>query len=283
MDDIDDIVRNEVGRQVALLDVRDELASWEAGVGEPADVSAVFADTDSGLIGGALNGDGQAMAVRLDGFDGLVGRELQPDRRLGTEFADHAKRHGVGGVFHTDELPAYGVTEDEVAALREAVDADESDAVAMVAADPESASAAIEVIADRARVVIDGVPEETRGANDDGTTRYLRPLPGAARMYPKTDIPPVELDFEGIETPELLTQGVERYRSELGLDAGFAEQVAYGRRMSLSEAAVERSVDPTLAAGTVEMHRDRTQTRWRPDRERRRRAFPRPVRPLSGR
>ncbi|WP_049999229.1 Glu-tRNA(Gln) amidotransferase subunit GatE [Halococcus sediminicola] len=269
LDDIDDIVRNEVGRQAALLDIREELAGRNAGVSEPADVSAVFEDTDSGLVGGALSGDGVAMAVRLEGFDGLVGRELQPDRRLGTEFADHAKRHGVGGIFHTDELPAYGVTEDEVAALREAVDADsearsasdsssgrspreERDAVAMVAADPEAAQAAIEAVADRARTAIDGVPEETRGANDDGTTRYLRPLPGAARMYPETDVPPVELDFEGIETPELLTERVERYQSELGLDAGLAEQVAYGRRMGLFETAVERGVDPTLAAGTVE-------------------------------
>ncbi|EMA46342.1 glutamyl-tRNA(Gln) amidotransferase subunit E [Halococcus morrhuae DSM 1307] len=252
LDDIDDIVRNEAGRQVALLDIREELEDRDASVSQPADVSSVFDGTDSGLIGGALSGDGVAMAVRLEGFDGLVGRELQPDRRLGTEFADHAKRHGVGGIFHTDELPAYGVTEDEVAALREAVGAGEDDAVAMVAADPDSAEAAIAAVADRARAAIDGVPEETRGANDDGTTRYLRPLPGAARMYPETDVPAVELDFEGIETPELLTERVERYRSELGLDAGLAEQVAYGRRMSLFEAAVERGVDPTLAAGTVE-------------------------------
>jgi len=63
-------------------------------------------------------------AVPLFGFDGLVGREIQPDRRLGTELSDHAKRHGAGGIFHTDELPAYGVTEEEVAALRDAVGAD---------------------------------------------------------------------------------------------------------------------------------------------------------------
>ena len=71
-------------------------------------------------------------------------------------------------------------------------------------------------------------------------------------MYPETDVPPVELGFKGIETPELLTEKAERYQSEFGLDAGLAEQVAYGRRMPLFEAAVERGIDPTLAAGTVE-------------------------------
>ncbi len=30
---------------------------------------------------------------------------------------------------------------------------------------------------------------EVRAVNDDGSSRFLRPLPGAARMYPETDIP----------------------------------------------------------------------------------------------
>ncbi|MCL7418575.1 MAG: Glu-tRNA(Gln) amidotransferase subunit GatE, partial [Halalkalicoccus sp.] len=186
------------------------------------------------------------------GFSGLVGREVQPDRRLGTELSDHAKRHGAGGIFHTDELPAYGVTESEVAALREAVGAGEDDAVAIVADDTATAESAIEAVAARAETALEGVPEETRGANEDGTSRYLRPLPGAARMYPETDVPPVEPDPSEVETPELLTEKVERYRSEYDLDAGLAEQVAYGRRMALFEQVVAEGVDPTLAAGTLE-------------------------------
>ncbi len=250
--DIADIVRVEVGRQVELLDVADELDDRDASVGEPRDVSDVFDGTDSSVIRGALSGDGTAMAVPLYGFDGLVGRELQPDRRLGTEFADHARRHGAGGVFHTDELPAYGVTAAEVEALRGAVGAGPGDAVALVADDPETADLAIGAVADRAETAIEGVPEETRDANEDCTTAYLRPLPGAARMYPETDVPPVEPDPTEVETPELLTEKVERYQSEHGLDPGLAEQVAYGRRMPLFERAVETGVDPTLAASTVE-------------------------------
>ncbi|KPN30597.1 glutamyl-tRNA(Gln) amidotransferase subunit E [Halolamina pelagica] len=250
--DIRDIVANEVDRQVELLAIRDELDARDAAVGDVVDVSETFADTESGVIRGALDAGGEVQAVPLYGFDGLVGREIQPDRRLGTELSDHAKRAGAGGIFHTDELPAYGVTEDEVAALRETVDAGEDDAVAIVAAGADVAEQAIEAAADRARTAIEGVPEETRGANDDGTTRYLRPLPGAARMYPETDVPPVEPDPSEIETPELLTERVERYADELGLDEGLAEQVAFGRRMVLFEEAVEAGVDPTFAASTLE-------------------------------
>jgi glutamyl-tRNA(Gln) amidotransferase subunit E len=252
LDDIDDLVRFEVGRQVELLDIRDELQSRDADVGEVQDVTDVFEGTESGVIKGALDNGGKVTAVPLFGFDGLVGREIQPDRRLGTELSDHAKRHGAGGIFHTDELPAYGVTEEEVDSLREAVDAGDEDAVAIVAASPEVADGAIDAAAKRAAVAIEEVPEETRGANEDGTSGYLRPLPGAARMYPETDVPPVDLDPTEVETPELLTEKVERYQSEFSLGAGLAEQVAYGRRMPLFERAVETGADPTFVAGLVE-------------------------------
>ncbi|WP_232685637.1 Glu-tRNA(Gln) amidotransferase subunit GatE [Halobacterium zhouii] len=252
LDDIDDLVRGEVRRQVELVDIAEELESRDASVGDTQDVTGVFEDSDSGVIRGALDSGGSVEAVPLYGFDGLVGRELQDDRRLGTEFSDHAKRHGAGGIFHTDELPAYGVTEAEVDALRDAVGAGEADAVAIVADDPDVASGAIDAVAERAEVAIEGVPEETRGANDDGTSRYLRPLPGAARMYPETDVPAVDPDPTEIETPELLTEKVERYQSEYGLGAGLAEQVAYGQRWPLFEESVDAGVDATLAAQTLE-------------------------------
>jgi len=38
-----------------------------------------------------------------------------------------------------------------------------------------------------------GVTKDVRRALPDGTTKYLRPLPGAARMYPETDCTPVEV------------------------------------------------------------------------------------------
>ena len=252
LDDIDDIVRNEVRRQAELVDIATELGEREAAVGDPRDVTDVFAGTDSGVIAGALDDGGDVQAVLLEGFDGLVGREIQPDRRLGTELSDHANRHGAGGIFHTDELPAYGVTETEVSALRDAVGAGPEDAVALVADDPQTAETAIEAVVDRARTALEGVPEETRDALEGGTSRYLRPLPGAARMYPETDVPPVEPDVTAVETPELLTEKVDRYEADYGLDAGLAEQVAYGQRWPLFEAVVESGVEATLAAGTLE-------------------------------
>ncbi|MFB6110614.1 MAG: Glu-tRNA(Gln) amidotransferase subunit GatE [Halodesulfurarchaeum sp.] len=252
LEGIETIVRGEVGRQAELLDIAATLRDREASVGAVQDVTDVFADTDSGVIRSALDAGGVVMAVPLYGFDGLVGREIQPDRRLGSELSDHAKRHGAGGLFHTDELPAYGISPEEVTALEAAVGAGEQDAVAIVADEAETSELAIEAAADRAETAIEGVPEETRDAKEDGTTSYLRPLPGAARMYPETDVPPVELDPSAVETPELLEEKVDRYVEEFDLDRGLAEQVAFGPRFRAFEAAVEEGVDPALAATTVE-------------------------------
>ncbi len=247
LDDIDAIVHNEVARQVELLDIAATLQDRDASVATPQDVTEVFTDSDSGIIASAA----AVCAVRLNGFDGVLGREIQPDRRLGTELSDHAKRHGAGGIFHTDELPDYGITAADVETLRDAVDAEPTDAVAIVAADETTAEQAIQAAADRAETAITGVPEETRGANEDGTSRYLRPLPGAARMYPETDVPPVDPDLTDIEPPELLTEKLDRYQSEYGLDADLANQIAYSRYMPPFEAAVADGVDPTTAANTL--------------------------------
>ena len=61
---------------------------------------------------------------------------------------------------------------------------------------------AARVVVDRLNAALRGVPEETRGANPDGTTRFLRPRPGAARMYPETDLPPIKVTFELLKRAE---------------------------------------------------------------------------------
>ncbi|MEM4325731.1 MAG: Glu-tRNA(Gln) amidotransferase subunit GatE [Candidatus Pacearchaeota archaeon] len=54
---------------------------------------------------------------------------------------------------------------------------------------------------------------EVRAANLDGTTRYLRPLPGPARMYPETDLPLLRISKKVInevkKTLPKIREGVE--------------------------------------------------------------------------
>ena len=86
------------------------------------------------------------------GFAGLLGRELMPNFRLGTELSDRAKFWGrVGGIFHTDEMPNYGITPEEVEALRKAVGAGEGDAVVFVADTAENVLDALKAVVERAQ------------------------------------------------------------------------------------------------------------------------------------
>ena len=77
--------------------------------------------------------------------------------------------------------------------LRRTLGCDELDAAVMVADLREKAEDALAAVVERAREALLGVPSETRVAMPDGTSRYMRPRPGASRMYPETDVPPVEV------------------------------------------------------------------------------------------
>ncbi len=62
--------------------------------------------------------------------------------------------------------------------------------------DPDTIILAMNHEIRRQKAIIDqkkDVTSEVRKANPDGTTEFLRPMPGAARMYPETDLPLLEI------------------------------------------------------------------------------------------
>jgi len=248
---IDEVVRREVSRQVNLIGIRNELLARNASIDEQThDVTALFSETGSAILKRAK----YIGAVCLRGFAGCVGREIQPGRRLGSEMSDYAKKCGVGGLFHTDELPAYGVTQEEVETLKSALSAGEEDCVILVADAKKKAVCAIAQVQRRAAMALEGVPEETRKMLEEGSTAYMRPLPGAARMYPETDVLPVTVSSSyvaALEVPELLTEKEERFIREMDLDPALARQLAYSAQVRLFEEVVRAGVRPNLAARTI--------------------------------
>ncbi|HID43555.1 MAG TPA: Glu-tRNA(Gln) amidotransferase subunit GatE, partial [Archaeoglobaceae archaeon] len=225
LDILDKVVEYEVIRQKSLIEIREELRKREAAVNRTIfNLSNVFKHTESKVIKKAKFVGG----ILLKRFEGLIGREIQPGRRLGTEFADIARMFGLGGIFHTDELPAYGISEEEVDELRKTTKADDRDAVVIAAGERVRVENALRRIIQRAEYCFFGVPEETRKANEDGTTSYLRPLPGAARMYPETDVPAVKVTEEmlSVETPELIEDRMKRYVKDYGLSEDLARVIA---------------------------------------------------------
>lgn len=253
------VVEYEVQRQLNLIKISEELK--ERGVkGEEIkeeffDVTDVFKRTKCKVIRKALDKNQKVLAVKLPKFKGFLKRELTPNLRLGTEMADRARFWGrVGGIFHTDELPAYGITAEEVEELREAAKAEEQDAIVFIADSPENDRDALKAVIERAREAIKGVPEETRAPNPDGTTRYMRPRPGAARMYPETDIPLTHITEDNIKKissrlPELPEKKLGRLMKEYRLNQKLARQIIDSENSELFETIIkESSVSPTTVA-----------------------------------
>lgn len=252
-------VEREVERQLNLLLVKEELQKRKISEKDLkddfADVTEAFRETECKVIKTALGKSEQVFAVKLPKFVGLLKKELTAGLRLGSEMADRARFWGrVGGIFHTDELPAYGITKEEIEKLRQTMNAAEEDVIVFVADAKENSIDALRAVAERAKEALKGVPEETRAANPDGSTRYMRPRPGAARMYPETDVPPIQVKPKYLtqlrsKLPELPEQNLKRLMKEYGLNEKLARQVLDSEYSQLFEVIVQEShVSPVTVA-----------------------------------
>ncbi len=190
------VIDMEVRRQLWVYYVAETLR--ERGfnpdmVGEPQDVTDAFANCESKVVAGALRKGAKVMALVLPQWAGLIQGATKEGPRYGREFADHAKvRAGVKGVFHSDELPAYGITDVEVEGVRKALGL-KDEAFVLCVEKADVARSALEGVADCAREALHGAHRAVRAAQQDDSSRFMRPLPGAARMYPETDVPPIRI------------------------------------------------------------------------------------------
>jgi Glu-tRNA(Gln) amidotransferase subunit E-like FAD-binding protein len=98
--------------------------------------------------------------------------------------------------------------------------------------------------------------QNVRKAESDGTTSFLRPMPGASRMYPETDVSPFVPDIKGIKIPKLISEKKEEIQ-KLGLSKDLAKLIASeGKSELLSEFAnkfknikvsfIAETISPTL-------------------------------------
>ncbi|MFB6116337.1 MAG: Glu-tRNA(Gln) amidotransferase subunit GatE [Candidatus Nanosalina sp.] len=244
---IDTLIENEVKRQKNLIELGDELGDGEVVADN---VTHIFEDSENQIISTVLENDGAVYAFKLPELDGRMKEKISGERYLALELVDYAKSRGIQGIIHTDEDKNYNLDE-EFEELEEIFKVDEEDAVAILAGPKENAREAAKAVKERAQQIYEGeVPEETRNAEQDFTTSYSRPLPGAARMYPETDIPPIKISDKRIEEvdenlPETLEEREEKYAEEIGEE--LAAQIVGSHHLQKFEEFKEK-VDSKLAA-----------------------------------
>ncbi|MDQ3840683.1 MAG: Glu-tRNA(Gln) amidotransferase subunit GatE [Thermoproteota archaeon] len=185
-------------------------------------------------------------AISVKGFAGILGFEPYPDIRLGKQLGELVRFYGLGGIFHSDELPNYGITDREVDAVRKKMDiSSNSDAFVILGGPTNKLDKAIQAVIQRLNDVLYGVPAETRAATLDGKTVYSRPRPGASRMYPETDIPPIPIKRSLIDplyskVPHSWEETVNMISQKYSLSRKLSEQIFDSNYFELFEKIMER-------------------------------------------
>ena len=224
------IAAGEALRQRRLVDARALLMERKAHAGERwTEVTPLLSGSKSALIASALKKGERIGAMALIGFRGT----LQKDGNsvIGREITQYLRPLGVKGILHSDELPAYGISEEEKERVSRHLKLGENDAFVLCAAEAGMMGTIFRTVASRAAMSLSGVPEETRDAKEDGTTAYSRPLPGSARMYPETDVLPVSVGHEWTERlksalPEPFDVQARKLSDDFGIHIQQATQLA---------------------------------------------------------
>ncbi|MDP6704520.1 MAG: Glu-tRNA(Gln) amidotransferase subunit GatE [archaeon] len=247
---------SEIQRQTSLLKIEDELSKIRISAGKPTNLSKTLAKTKSKILRTALDSGGAVFGARLSGFAGILGREIQEGRRFGTELSEYAKAYGARGLFHSDELPAYGINEDEVSKIKQKLEVGETDAFILIADEEENCKKCISVASDRALLAANELPGETRKALPDGNSAYMRPIAGSARMYPETDLSPRAIQKSLLKEmqknlPTMPEERVKELKKKYCLSQNLAEKIQRSDFLRMFEQMTkETEADPVVIAST---------------------------------
>lgn len=266
LDQLIKVIEYEMIRQHGLTLIAQRLrnnnTSTEVEPGQRIeDITDILKNSSSDVVKKFLADDKNKVAfkaIRLKGFAGMIGFEPYPGIRIGKQLGELVRFYGLGGIFHSDELPDYGITIEEVNAVNRRLElVDGQDAFVIVGGPISSIDFAIDAIIQRLKMVPYGVPAETRAATVDGKTVFSRPRAGAARMYPETDIEPIPiskhtLDMLKNKIPKSWEEIVTTLSNRYNINRKLAEQIFDSQYLEVfEEIANSTKILPTLIASKL--------------------------------
>ena len=194
------------------------------------DITEIMQECNSNIIKKSIEKQDKIFGIRIKKLKGILGFEPYSDIRLGKEIGQLVRFFGIGGVFHSDELPNYGIENADIKRVTEKLDIQNEDAFLIIAGGRNSVGFAIDSIINRIKISKNGPPAETRAATPNGDTIFLRPRPGASRMYPETDIPTVKVtDDELIKVrsniPKSWEDSIKELEEKYRINNQLAEQI----------------------------------------------------------
>ena len=246
LDQLEKIIDYEAKRQYGLILIAEKLKKLSITISKEDvfDITEVFKDCESKIIQNALKLKIKIKAILVRNFSGMFGFEPYPGIRLGKEIGQLVRFFGVGGVFHSDELPNYGINDSDVDNVKKYLKLVDGDGFLIIAGEDSKLDYAIDSIINRIKDATQGVPAETRGATQDGETIFLRPRPGASRMYPETDIPsisvmPEEVKLARENIPKSWDDSIAEIQQKYDLNFQLSEQIFDSEYMEMFEKICE--------------------------------------------
>ena len=248
LDQLEKIIGYEAKRQHGLILIAEKLKKLSITITKEdvLDVTEIFKDCDSKIIQKALKSNAKIKVIRIRNFSGIFGFEPYPEIRLGKEIGQLVRFFGIGGVFHSDELPNYGINDSYVDKIRKHLELADQDGFLIIAGEDSKLDYAVNSIVKRIQDAANGVPAETRAATQDGETVFLRPRPGASRMYPETDIPSISVMPEEVKlandtanATKSWDESITELQKNYGLNSQLSEQIFDSEYMEMFEKICE--------------------------------------------
>jgi len=245
------LIYNEALRQYSLLQIREKLK--QRGVTEKTfetitkEVTRHLIHSSWAPIAWALKHGEKVFCVNLKGYRGILSTPTQTGKVFSKEIADRVRV--VACLTHIPNILTSENTEETIDSftwnkIRRTLEANSHDALILVWGNDRDADTAVKEIIIRAKEATIGIPDETRQALADGTNGFERILPGPERMYPDTDLPPLEITAEQIvklsnDIPEPIWEMQDRHR-KIGVPEQLLTIIAASQKSTLFDMVVEK-------------------------------------------
>jgi glutamyl-tRNA(Gln) amidotransferase subunit E len=261
LDQLEKVVEYEAKRQHGLLLISEKLKKLKlekiSRQEDVFDVTELMKNCKSEIIQKSLKDKSVIKVIKIKNFSGMFSYSPYRAIRLGKEIGQLVRFFGIGGVFHSDELPNYGIGDSDIEKIKKLLDNSENDSFIIIAGENSKIDFAINSIINRIEQAKQGVPAETRLATQAGETVYLRPRPGASRMYPETDIPPIivtdnEIDFAKKNIPKSWDESLLVLQKKYDLKPQLAEQIFDSEYLELFEKiCTDKNSSPNFVASIL--------------------------------
>ncbi len=261
LDQLEKVIEYEAKRQHGLKIIAEKLRTLKiekiSKDHDVKDVSSIFKNCKSKIIQKSLSEGSSIKAMRIKGYAGMLGWEPYSGIRLGKQLGELVRFFGIGGLFHSDELPNYGIEGLEIQEIRNILEMKSDDAFIIVAGNEKKLDIVIESIIKRIEDARNGIPAETRAATITGETVFLRPRPGSSRMYPETDIPPIIVNNTEIEQardkiPKSWEENLIVLQKQYELNQQLSVQIFDSEYLDLFETICkDKRVSPNFVASTL--------------------------------